>query len=635
MIKDIKVHNEGARPSDRMTEKLHADFPQCFTNEGKFDLEKFKTLLQDNVDLAEEGYGLNFLGKNYANLIASTETETVIQPDEEHNSLPENKNSENIYISGDNLDALKHLLKSYSGKIKCIYIDPPYNTGSDGFVYNDKFNFTVGQIQDKLSISEEKAKRILDLCRRGSASHSAWLMFMAPRLMLARDLLTEDGVIFISIDDNEQANLKLLCDSVFGEENFVATFPWRKRTAKSDVPFGVSQDYEWISCYAKTNLSKARIEGKGRKYFETDDFPNKPWRIHDMTTQRTAQERPNSNFTIINPKNGKEYPVNKQAVWRITKNGFPEYLRQNRIVFPGDYDFLNITNPVLRYWKEDDEVKAGENFGKIAVSTFLSKEVGMSQDGTNDIDSLFSQKVFSYPKPTKLLKFIFSTITSNEDTILDFFSGSGSSAHAVMKLNIEDGGNRKYIMVQLPEPIAKDKDAYIAGYRTIDEIGQERIRRAAKKLKEENPDYQGDLGFKHYTLREVSQNTLDKMVTFNPQWISGDKSILDSFGKNTVLETWLVKDGYGLGANVEELKLGGYQAYHRNSHLYLIEGENFDEKAIIALVDKYVQDCAFNPQNIVLFGYSFTYSQTEMIKKNLATLKDSAKNLSINIDIRY
>ena len=211
-----------------------------------------------------------------------------------------------------------------------------------------------------------------------------------------------------------------------------------------------------------------------------------------MTTQRTAQERPNSNFTIINPKNGKEYPVNKQAVWRITKNGFPEYLRQNRIVFPGDYDFLNITNPVLRYWKEDDEVKAGENFGKIAVSTFLSKEVGMSQDGTNDIDSLFSQKVFSYPKPTKLLKFIFSTITSNEDTILDFFSGSGSSAHAVMKLNIEDGGNRKYIMVQLPEPIAKDKDAYIAGYRTIDEIGQERIRRAAKKLKEENPDYQGD-----------------------------------------------------------------------------------------------------------------------------------------------
>ena len=224
MIKDIKAQNDAVQPSDRVMVKLHADFPQCFTNGGKFDLEKFKTLLNDKVDISDEGYDLNFLGKNYANLIASTETETVIQPDLEHNSKPENKDSQNIYISGDNLDALKHLLKSYAGKIKCIYIDPPYNTGSDGFVYNDKFNFTAEQLQTKLGIGEEKAKRILDLCKRGSASHSAWLMFMAPRLMLARDLLTEDGVIFISIDDNEQANLKLLCDGVFGEENMIANF---------------------------------------------------------------------------------------------------------------------------------------------------------------------------------------------------------------------------------------------------------------------------------------------------------------------------------------------------------------------------------------------------------------------------
>ena len=224
MIKDIKAQNENTKPNDGVLRKLHADFPQCFTNEGKFDLERFQQLLENKLDVTKEGYELNFLGKNYANLIASTETETVIEPDLEHNAQPENANSQNVYISGDNLDALKHLLKSYSGKIKCIYIDPPYNTGSDGFVYNDKFNFTKEQLQTKLSISEEKAKRILDLTKRGSASHSAWLMFMAPRLMLAKDLLTEDGVIFISIDDNEQANLKLLCDSVFGEENLVANF---------------------------------------------------------------------------------------------------------------------------------------------------------------------------------------------------------------------------------------------------------------------------------------------------------------------------------------------------------------------------------------------------------------------------
>lgn len=224
------AQNEKVQPNDRIMSKLHADFPQCFNKEGQFDLEKFQQLVQTEVDVTHEGYELNFLGKNYANLIASTETETVIQPDLEHNAKPENCNSQNVYISGDNLDALKHLLKSYSNSIKCIYIDPPYNTGSDGFVYNDKFTFTEEQIQTKLGVSEEKAKRILDLARRGSASHSAWLMFMAPRLMLAKDLLTEDGVIFISIDDNEQANLKLLCDSVFGEENFICDFIWKSKS---------------------------------------------------------------------------------------------------------------------------------------------------------------------------------------------------------------------------------------------------------------------------------------------------------------------------------------------------------------------------------------------------------------------
>lgn len=667
MIKDIKVHNEGVRPSDRMTEKLHVDFPQCFTNEGKFDLEKFKTLLQDNVDLTEEGYGLNFLGKNYANLIASTETETVIQPDDEHNSLPENKNSENIYISGDNLDALKHLLKSYSGKIKCIYIDPPYNTGSDGFVYNDKFNFTVEQIQDKLSISEEKAKRILDLCKRGSASHSAWLMFMAPRLMLARDLLTEDGVIFISIDDNEQANLKLLCDSVFGEENFVANISCHTNPGGDKGDF-IESTLQYMLVYGKLKIKMkdlgTNLPTDIKKYPLKDEFGHYKLgsQLEKWGNDDTPHTHPNLAYSIYyNPTtndvkhlfdyNQKEINENRQlniiyqkpddflihngyicirprttntgenGRWRLEPQTFYERLKTQSFIFQKKKDGYKIYEK--ERYKEGKFLKAKD---------FIPSEI--AKQNSEEILNLFSKKVFDYPKPISLIKYIIN-IYQNSDIVLDFFSGSATTAHAVMKLNIEDGGKRKYIMVQLPEPIAKDKDAYTAGYRTIDEIGQERIRRAAKKLKEENPDYQGDLGFKHYTLREVSQNTLDKMVTFNPQWISGDKSILDSFGKNTVLETWLVKDGYGLGANVEELKLGGYQAYHHNSHLYLIEGENFDEKAIIALVDKYVQDCAFNPQNVVLFGYSFTYSQTEMIKKNLATLKDSAKNLSINIDIRY
>ena len=218
MIKDILENNQDVRANTTKLAALREHFAGCFTSDGAFDMERFKEMLRDEVDLKSEGYSLNFLGKDYANLIASVDTTTVVVPDMEHNSKPENKHSENVYISGDNLDALKHLLKSYAGQVKCIYIDPPYNTGTDGFVYNDRFSFTSEQLQKRLSVDEEEAKRILDMTSRGSSTHSAWLMFMSPRLQLARQLLSKDGVIFISIDDNEQANLKLLCDYVFGEE---------------------------------------------------------------------------------------------------------------------------------------------------------------------------------------------------------------------------------------------------------------------------------------------------------------------------------------------------------------------------------------------------------------------------------
>ena len=207
MIKDIIASNEEVRPNTKEMEILKENFPACFKEDGSFDIERFKEYLSDKVAVTKEGYELKFLGKNYARLLASLDTTTVIVPDEEHNSKPENINSQNVYISGDNLDGLKHLLKSYSKKIKCIYIDPPYNTGSDGFVYNDKFNFTPEDLADKLSISMDEAKRILDLTKRGSASHSAWLLFMYSRLLVARDLLKDNGAIFISIDNNEFATI--------------------------------------------------------------------------------------------------------------------------------------------------------------------------------------------------------------------------------------------------------------------------------------------------------------------------------------------------------------------------------------------------------------------------------------------
>lgn len=640
MIKDIIENNELAQAGGKEISVLKRYFPQCFTSDGKFDIEAFKASLPEDTDITDETSGFTFLGKNYARMLTNMDTTTIIRPDEEHNSLPENKDSKNVYISGDNLDALQHLVKSYYGRVKVIYIDPPYNTGSDGFVYNDKFNFSPEQLAQKLDITTERASRILSMTKRGSASHAAWLTFMLPRLSFARDLLTKDGVIFISIDDNEQANLKQLCDEVFGEENFIATFPWRKRTAKSDVPFGISQDYEWVLAYAKSEDFMAGIDGKFRKYYETPDFPGRPWRVHDMTTQRTAVERPNSDFTMVNPKNGKEYPVNPQAVWRITKDGFPEYLKNDRIIFPGDYDFLNISKPVLRYWKEDDMKKAGERFGLYTMSTFLPTDVGMSQDGTKDFDNLFNAKLFGHPKPVSLIKhFIDASVMKDRnepDIVLDFFSGSATTAQAVMELdNIDDGYNLQFILVQLQEPCKPDSDAAKAGYKTIDEIGMERIRRAAKKIKEENPQYAGDLGFRHYTLVEPNQDTLTLMERFDPTVSVVSLITIDDFGVDTILRTWMVRDGYGLTDDAETLMLGNYKAYWMKNHLYFIEPDNpFDANSLVALMDKYNGEM-FSPKNIVIFGYSFGVTHREELQKNLRTLKEGNKSLSVNIDIRY
>ena len=270
MIKDIINKNETVLPNTKEMEVLKENFPSCFREDGSFDIERFKEYLSDKVTVSGEGYELKFLGKNYARLLASVDTTTVIVPDEEHNNKPENKDSQNIYISGDNLDGLKQLLKSYAHQVKCIYIDPPYNTGSDGFVYNDSFNFTSAELASKLSIDEEQAQRILDLTQRGSASHSAWLMFMYPRLLLARDLLKDDGVIFISIDDNEQGNLKLICDDVFGEENFVANIiiqaNKRGQTYKQ-----LAKTHEYLFVYTKNVSTELNELNKGEGAFDKRD----------------------------------------------------------------------------------------------------------------------------------------------------------------------------------------------------------------------------------------------------------------------------------------------------------------------------------------------------------------------------
>lgn len=629
MIRDIIDKNENVNVSTYEMRKLREVIPQCFNEDNTFDMEKFQFLLKGKINIKNEGYGLHFLGKSYARMLASLDTKTVITPDEEHNAKDENKNSENIYITGDNLDALKHLLKSYIRKVKCIYIDPPYNTGKDDFVYKDNFNFTVDELTERLSINEDEAQRILDLTKRGSASHSAWLTFMYPRLLLARDLLTDDGVIFISIDDNEQANLKLLCDEIFGEENFISQLIWEKvHTRKnSAINFSVSHDY--IICYAKLNRILDDVKGFKRNllpredikaYSNPDNDPNGPWKPDPIY----ANNPYNADYTIKKP-NGVVLKRPNGKYWRYSEETINKAIKENKIIWGNNSSYPSIK----RYLSEVAD-------GLVPTTLFDRKFAGDNMKGTEEVNELFSSdKIFSYPKPTKLIERLIQIGSNSKDIVLDFFSGSATTAHAVMDLNAKDSGNRKYIMVQLAEKIAENKPAYKAGYRTIDEIGRERIIRAAKKIKEKNPGLKADLGFKHYVLNEVNDDIFDTLKQFKlEETLISDNHVLNLFGAKTVLTTWLIYDGYGFCADVNITKLGNYMAYYCQKHLYFIY-DNFDDDAMQALIEKYDGDGSFNPENIIVFGYSFSWTQMQMLKDNLQRLKVTDRNIAVNIDIRY
>lgn len=655
MIKDILANNETAQAGKKEIKVLRQYFPQCFTVDGKFDMEAFKDALPEGTDITDETSGFTFLGKNYARMLTNMDTTTIIRPDAEHNALPENKDSKNVYISGDNLDALQHLVKSYYGQVKVIYIDPPYNTGSDGFVYNDKFNFTAEQLAEKLDIAKERAERILSMTKRGSASHAAWLTFMLPRLTFARDLLAKDGVIFISIDDNEQANLKLLCDEVFGEENGVGQVIWKNVTDNN--PTQITIEHEYILCYSKNkelleSAWKSKISeikeilvAKGRELTEKFSGENLQGAWKTWFSQNKSQLGPMDRYKYIdeggvytgsqsvhNPgKNGYHYdilhPITGKACkeplmgYRFPEASMRKMIEEGRILFG------------------EDETKLVEI--KVYASEYQDKFSSVFEyDGrsaANELRALFPEykQIFKNPKPTFLIEHILSFIELGDTYVIDFFGGSSTTAHTVLDLNRRDQGNRKFILVQWQEPCKPDGEAAKAGYKTIDEIGMERIKRAAKKIKADNPLFAGDLGFKHYTLVEPKEDTLTLMDEFDPKLDAMTTITIDDFGEDTILRTWLVRDGYGLTDEAEVMMLGEYKAYWMKNHLYFIEPDDkFNADSIVALMDKYNGE-SFSPKNIVIFGYSFGFTHREELQKNLRTLKDGNKSLSVNIDVRH
>ena len=593
-----KMRMESVDMTAQNVEKIGALFPNCVTEtkdeNGKpkkaINFELLRQMLSEDVLEGDEAYEFTWVGKKSAIVEANKPIRKTLRPCKEESV--DWDMTENLYIEGDNLEVLKLLQESYLGKVKMIYIDPPYNTGND-FVYpdsfmmdSDDFNTGSGYFDDDGNVNYARTN--------GAAQgryHSDWCSMIYSRLMLARNLLSDDGAIFISIDDNEIDNLKKICSDVFGPPNYVATFPWRKRTAKSDVPFGVSQDYEWIVCYAKSSKFIASVEGKERQYYETEDFPGRPWRVHDLTKQTSASERPNSYFTIVNPKTGEEYPANPNRTWAITEETFKGYYDVDRIVFPGDYDFLKIQKPVLRYWKEDDMKKAGDNFGRVAVSTKLPDNIGMSQDGTKEITNLFGGKVFSFPKPSSLISFLMSIHTNDDDVVLDFFSGSATTADAILNQNLKDGKNRHFIMVQLPEPCDEDSDAFKSGFKNICDIGKERIRLAGKKIKENNPLTTQDLDVGFRVLKLADSNMNDVYYGVN-EYDQGMLSLLESNIKSDrtdldLLFGCLLEWGLPLSLPYSSENIEGCTVHNYNDgDLIACFNENVPESVIKAIAKK-------------------------------------------------
>lgn len=655
MLKENLLKNEKVKPNSREIELLKQNFPQFFSKEGEFLLEKFKEMLKmEDIKIDKEGYELKFLGKNYARFLTSTETETVIVPNVKHNEEEINKNSENLYIIGDNLDALKHLLNSYSGKIKCIYIDPPYNTGSDGFIYNDNFEYTPENISEKMGIELEEAQRIIEM--RGKSTHSAWLTFMYTRLVLARDLLREDGVIFISIDDNEQANLKMVCDEIFGEENFVGELPTIMNLKGNNDEFGFSGTHEFTIVYAREKnfleLNNFPINEEELEDWEEDEFGKykRGANLKSTGTNAPREKRPNLFFPIyiddnddifVTEDNNKPqkfngnlitlYPITdeQEMSWRWSKSKFKNELENIIVSRSKNVNIYKKQRPML-----------GDLPSKKPKTLFYKPEYS-SGNGTIQIKSLFNKKLFSNPKPIELLK-DFIILGGNKNLIiLDFFSGSATTAHAVMQLNAEDGGNRKYIMVQLPEKTYEEKinkegkkilkakkgceEAYKAGYKTIDEIGIERIKRAAKKIKEET-QAEIDYGFKLVKLETPNSNTLDKIVDFNPD---DNKLILDNFidefkfgeteGYDTILTTWLNQDGYGMNVKSQKVLLKNFEIDVFENSAYIIK-EGISSEDVMELITR-VEKNEIAITRLVVYPYSVSFNVLHEMKKNFKNLR--------------
>lgn len=619
-----------------MTQVLKEHFPQCFDKNGDLMPHKLQEaildLAQENnaqtntatqdleneaaFSLSKESYSLNWLGKSYAKLLRHLPTHTLIAQDSTHNTQPQNANSKNVLIKGDNLEVLKHLKNAYYRKIKMIYIDPPYNTGNGDFIYNDERSFTPQSLAQMANIELEEASSILNLTLKNSSTHSAWLSFMYPRLYIARQLLRDDGVIFISIDDNEQANLKLLCDEIFGEDNFVSCFVWQKKSGGGQAKhFYEGHEYVLIYCKNKDLLQGLfKIKEKGK--IETD-FLRK---IHGKYTNN------------LKLKNVYEKYPNQLIEHRNLMFEEMDIFLQEKLITQEKYDEIkqNLTNGIyfLKPYNDKFNLVCRNNENNQALMYSIISGVWTS-DGNTEIEQLFGKLVFNDPKPVNLLKQLIQSATmqgNSNDIILDFFAGSGTTAQAVMELNAGDKGNREFLLVQLDEVISesKSKTAYEfcknelgSENPTIFDITKERIKRASAKIAQNS---NLDLGFKIYELRE---NDFD----------SQNGALFKEVDKNALLESFRLQDSTPLSVENQTIDLGGYKAIRAGEKLYLLNS-GFEMKHLQKLISLIDAQKDFVIKEISYLNDAFESARIREIEEGIKSYSNK-KGLKILVRARF
>jgi adenine-specific DNA-methyltransferase len=704
MSKEQKITNDIKVPNKDL-EALRINFPHCFDKDGNFQLEKFKAnLTEKEINFSTESYGLDWLGKSYARLLASDPATTLLKADETHNSKPENLTSENLLIKGDNLEVLKHLSNAYYEQVKMIYIDPPYNTGSDGFVYNDDRKFTAKELQNLIGVDAEKAKRILAFTQSKSNSHSAWLTFMYPRLYIAKQLLKDDGVIFISIDDNEVAQLRLLMDEeIFGEEHFLNLITIKAKPSSGASGGGedkrLKKNVEYLLCFTKSReqfekfndvfdvtdlkeyIENYKAEGKSWKY--TRILNSLGTKTHFTDTVDGSGEsikifkHENVEIVTISDIAKRDRITEEEAYFKYFEKIFRDTnaqssIRQRVIDCTDNDDTFYSIEYTPRSGRNKNQLTTlyykGRNKDLIAWLSDVAEKKGnrlIKKDIVGTLWANFNWNNVSkegdiqYPNGKKPISFIKRMIemTSSEnkdDIILDFFAGSGSTAHAVMDINTSDFGKRKSISIQIDEPISdKDKKEYYSdtNFKVIFDITKERLLRSAKKLNAELNSRIEKLKTElptEETKNEIER--LEKLISQNgfkifettPIWEDYDfeaeqfdssQTLFDA-GKLTeddlkaLLVTWKTNDNISLSQELETIDLGGYTAFYGNGKLYLLH-KNFTTENLKAVLEKIDSDKMFNPTSIIAFGYHFESKSLRELSENV---KQYANKKKIDID---